>query len=563
MIDESKSYIKYAQDVINGDIKACEAIQLACKRFISWFDRSDIYFDYEDVDRKIRVVSRFKHFTGQHNHQPFILLPWQCWCVANIFGWKHKSNNCRVTKRVFIMISRKAGKTAFASAIGILCAIADNENGAEVELVANSRQQAKIAFDITSNFCESADARGKIFKRYRDTIKIPKTKSVIQVLSSDAMGNDGYNSSCFILDEFHAARNWDLYNVLISSQGMREQPLAIIITTAGFLLNGYPCYEHRQNCLDILKGNKTDDSQFSAIYELDDGDDWEDETNWEKCAPSLGQTVSYEYLREQVLQARNNPAIETGVKTKNFNMFCQTKNVWIPDTYLKDAFAKINIEDFKDEDCYIGVDLSAVSDLTCTSVMFPPNEERKVYPDKYVFKNLIYVPDSALDESINADLYKLWKRQGYIICTNGNVVDYDYILKDQLEVYDKTYLLGVFYDEWNAMSWAINATAEGLPLFPYSQAIGNFNRPTKTFEMLLRQGSVVMDYNPCVRWCFNNVELKWDYNDNVKPSKNKDDKSKKIDPIIAMLQALGGYLIKNKKGFSDGEVLSVNTNTFG
>jgi phage terminase large subunit-like protein len=135
-------------------------------------------------------------------------------------------------------------------------------------------------------------------------------------------------------------------------------------------------------------------------------------------------------------------------------------------------------------------------------------------------------------------------------------------LKDQLEVYDKTYVLAIGYDSWNATQWAINATSEGLPLYPYSQAIGNFNRPTKTFEMLLRQGSVVMDYNPCVRWSFNNVELKWDYNSNCKPSKNGEDKSKKIDPIIAMLQALGTYLNKTSKGQSDGEVLSVNTNTF-
>lgn len=102
------------------------------------------------------------------------------------------------------------------------------------------------------------------------------------------MGNDGYNASCFILDEFHATKTWDLYNVMKSSQGMRDQPLAIIITTAGYLLNGYPCYEHRLNCIDILKGNKTDDTQFSLIFELDANDDWEDESNWIKCAPSLG-----------------------------------------------------------------------------------------------------------------------------------------------------------------------------------------------------------------------------------------------------------------------------------
>lgn len=550
------SYNQYADDVLNNKIKACETIKLACKRYKDWFSREDIYFDEEDVQQKIRIVSRLKHYTGKHNGKPFELLPWQQFCVANIFGWKWKSNNLRVTKNVFIMISRKAGKTAFASALGILCAIADKENNAEVELVANSRQQAKIAFDITSNFCESCDKNNKIFKRYRDSILIPKTKSKIQILSSDAMGNDGYNSSCFVLDEFHAAKTWDLYNVMKSSQGMREQPLAIIITTAGFLLNGYPCYEHRLNCIDILKGNKVDDSQFSAIYELDANDDWTDETNWIKCSPSLGQTVSYEYLREQITAARNNAALETGVKTKNFNIFCQTKNVWIPDTYLSSVFGEVNINDFKDEDCYMGVDLSAISDLTATSILFPPNPDRKVYPDKYVFKSWIYLPECSIEESTNTELYKLWKRQKYIDVTSGNVVDYDYILKDQLDLYNKTYLLAIGYDSWNATQWAINATAEGLPLYPFSQAVGNFNRPTKAFEMLIRQGNVVIDFNPVVRWCFNNVELKYDWNDNCKPIKSNGDQARKIDPIISMLQALGTYLNKTN-GFSDGEVLSV------
>ena len=554
MIDYT--YGQYANDVLNDRIKACEAIKLACKRYQDWFTREDIYFDKEDVEQKIRVVSRLKHFTGQHNGKPFILLPWQQFCIANIFGWKYKSTNLRVTKNVFIMISRKSGKTAFAAALGILCAIADKENNAEVELVANSRQQAHIAFEISSNFCESVDRQNKIFRRYRDSILIPKTKSKIQVLSSDAMGNDGYNSSCFVLDEFHATKTWDLYNVMKSSQGMRQQPLAIIITTAGFLLNGYPCYEHRLNCMDILKGLKTDDSQFSAIFELDPDDDWLDESNWIKCCPSLGQTVSIGYLRDQVTAVKNNPALEVGTKTKNFNIFCQTKNVWIPDKYLSDSFDNIDLDDFKDEECYMGVDLSAISDLTATSVLFPPNPERKVYPDKYVFKTLIYLPENTIEESVNSELYRLWKRQNYITVTSGNVVDYDYILKDQLQIYNDTYLNAIGYDSWNATQYAINATTEGLPMFPFSQALGNFNRPTKEFERLIRQGMVVMDRNPVVRWCFNNVELKIDWNENTKPTKSQPDK--KIDPIIAMIQALGTYL--SKQNHSDGEVLVVSPN---
>lgn len=554
-MDLTKPYNKYAKDVVDGKIIACEAIRLACKRYLEWFNRTDIYFDEAEVEKKIRFISLMKHSTGKHNGKRFILLPWQSWCVAHIFGFKYTDTNLRVINNVFIMISRKAGKTAFAAALGLCCAIADNEANAEIELVANSRQQANIAFQMCYNFAESLDPKKKSIRRKRAVIEIPKTKSSIQVLSSDAMGNDGYNSSCFILDEMHAAKNWDLYNVMKSSQGMRQQPLAIVITTAGFLLNGYPCYEYRATCIEILKGIKDDDSTFAAIYELDENDNWQDENNWIKCAPSLGQTVTYKYLKDQVKSAINTPAQEVGVKTKNFNIFCQSKEIWIPDRYIIDCTQRVNNEDFKDEDSYLGVDLSAVSDLTVTSILFPPNPERKMFPDKFVFKSYIYLPETCLEESQNSELYKTWTREKHLQLTSGNVVDYDFILADQKKLYEQTYMVNVAYDSWNATQWAINATEEGLPLVPYSQAVGNFNRPTKYLEMLIRQNKVIIDYNPIVRWAFGNVSLKFDANDNCKPTKSNNDRARKIDPVIAMIQALGGFLDKNK--YNDGEVLSV------
>ena len=539
---EDKIYIKYAQDIVNGNIAACENIILACKRFLSWFERDDMYFDYADVDQKIRFVAKMKHSTGIHNRQPFILLPWQQWCFASIFGWKWTSNNLRVTENVMMFMARKNGKTATCAAIALVAAVCDKEASPEIEFVANNSQQAAIGFTQTKDYAESLDPKKKIFKRFRSEIRIPPVKGTIKVLASDSMGLDGYNSSLFILDEMHAQRNWDLYNVLRSSQGMRQQPLAIVITTAGFLLNGYPCYEMRQTCTEILRGLKQDDSFFAALYELDEDDDWKDESTWIKANPSLGQTVRYEYLRGQVQQATNNTSLEIGVKTKNFNMFCQSADVWITDTYIQNNSQRIDVSKLIGEYAYMGVDLSAISDLTCTSVMFTPNKFREYYPDKYIFKTFVYIPEEAFETSINAELYKQWKRQGYVTMTSGNVVDYDYILLDQKQVMQDTTLQGVYYDNWNATQWAINATNEGLPLEPYSQALGNFNKPTKLFEMLIKSGKVIIDDNPCVRWCFGNVELKTDWNENCKPIKSAGDKNKKIDPVISMLEALGGYL---------------------
>lgn len=537
----SKVYNQYVDDVLTGRVVACKNIILACKRYKSWFNRSDIYMDYEEVDRRIKLVSKMKHFKGKSNGQPFVLLPYQQWIFANLFGWKYKESGFRVIKKALLFMARKAGKTALAAAICLTQMLLDKNNGQEIDFVANSGQQARIGFDTTKGFAQSLDPKGIIFQRYRDSIKMPSTMSVIDVLNSDGMTLDGRNSSTFIQDEFAAAKNWDVWNVMVSSQGFQEQPLAIAITSANFLLDGYPCYEWRKTCMEILKGEKTDDSTFAALYELDADDDWmNEESCWVKSNPSLGTTITKEYLRDQVQAAKNQTSLEFGVKTKNFNIFCQSSDTWIPNQYIQSVMEPVNIEDFKGEYCWGGVDLSSVSDLTCTSVVFPPNSSRSVYKDKYVFKTFIYIPEVALDESVNKQTYKTWIKNKDAFMTSGNVVDYDWILKDQVDLMDYVTYSTIGYDAYNATQYVISATNAGLPMQPFSQNLGNFNKPTKFMEMLIRSEKCVIDQNSAVIWCFNNVKLKIDYNGNCKPDKATAEA--KIDPVISMCEALGAYL---------------------
>ena len=547
----SKLYNQYADDILMGRVKACKNIILACKRYKEWFKREDIYFDYDEVDRRIKLVSKMKHFKGKSNGKPFILLPFQQWIFANLFGWKYKDTNLRVIKKALLFMARKAGKTALAAAICLTQLLLDNNNGQEIDFVANSGQQAKIGFEMTKGFAKSLDPKGLLFQRFRDTIKMPTTMSEIDVLNADGMTLDGRNASTFIQDEFAAAKNWDVWNVMISSQGFQEQPLAIAITSANFLLDGYPCYEWRKTIIEILRGEKSDDSTFAALYELDDDDDWmNDEDSWIKANPSLGQTIEKQFLREQVQAAKNQTSLEFNTKTKHFNIFCQSVETWIPDTYIKDCMQVIDLDKLKGEPCYGSADLSAVSDLTCTTVMFPPNGDREYFPDKYIFKTFIYLPSSALEESINKQTYKNWINRKEAILTEGNVVDYDHILKDQVDFMENNPYSLFTYDNWNATQWAINATTEGLPLEPFAQNLGNFNKPTKYLEILIRSGRCVIDKNSAVLWCFNNVRLKTDYNDNVKPDKNTNEQ--KIDPCISMCMALGGYLLQ---GGTDVEIV--------
>lgn len=539
-IDYTKPYVKYAIDVIEERILAGKYIKLACQRYLSWFNREDLTFNYNDVDKKIKLISKLKLREGGN----FILLPYQAWIISAIFGFYYKDfPDTRVINNVLLLTARKSGKSTFASAIAIVCAICDDEISPEIAFIANSAKQAGLLFKYCSELCKSIDPDNKIFKRMRSDIIIPQIDGQINVLSSDTSRLDGRSDNCFIQDEGHEAKSFELWNVLRTGQGARKNPLAISISTAGFNIGEtYPLYSQWDYNCKILEGDYEDDGWFSAIYQLDEGDDWKDESVWIKANPSLGITVSYKYMRDQIRQAIQTPSNEVSIKTKNLNMWCQSSDVWIPYEYIDKVSEKVNLDDFIGDECYMGVDLSSISDLTSFSVLFPPNEERKKWPDKFVFKTFVYIPQEALENSVNANTYKLFKREGYAKVTSGNVVDYDYILDEQKQINKLHTIINIGYDAYNATQWAINATNEGLLLEPYSQSLGNFNKPTKFLEMLIKSGKCVIDKNPCVKWCFANVELKFDYNDNCKPMKAQNDKAKKIDPVISMIESLGMYL---------------------
>ena len=527
-----KGYYHYVEDVLNGKIVVGELIKLACQRFKDDLQREDIYFNESVVDKAINFIGTLKHFMGKSSGKHFKLENWQQFIIANIVGWYWKDENTRRFTSSYIEVSRKNGKTALAAALCLYYLIADGEDGAEVDLAANSKEQAKIAFEFCSSFSKQLDPKGKYLKPYRDNVQFALNNSKLKVFAADDSKLDGFNASFGLIDEYHAAKNSKVRDVIKSSMGMRNNPHLCTITTAGFDKT-LPCHKLRSTSIEILNKLKTDDSMFIAIYSLDDKDNWTDKDNWVKCTPNLNVTVTSKYIKEQVQSAINNPSEEVGVKTKTLNLWCDVADVWLPESYIVRASKDIHLEDFRDCECYIGVDLSATSDLTAVSYLIEKD-------NIYYFKTDYYLPESALVDKPDRETYKLWKQQGLITITAGNVTDYDYITNDIVAASNILNIQKIGYDKWNATQWAIHATEIGLPLEEYPQTMGNFNRPTKELERLILSGNTVIDNNEITRWCFRNVELKSDYNGNVKP--NKGIKSKKIDGVIAIIQALGMYL---------------------
>lgn len=526
----------YPWDVLDGKILACENIKLACKRFIDFLDMEDRYFDVEDVERTIRFFERFRHFTGQYNNKPFILQEWQKFMICGIYGFKWKKDGTRVTRTFILSVCRKSGKSSIISIMALKALL--EENNAQVIVAANSASQASILFKMASSYLKSLGGKvDKLFRRFRDRIMFDKTDSSMRVVSADASRLDGLNCNFAVVDEISQAPNSDVYDVLESSMGSRQQPLMCCCTTRSNNQSGF-YKELEQSGIDVLRGLKQDDSVFCMVYTLDDGDDCEDEKVWKKCSPNLGISVSEDFYRQQITKMKNNPSQTTAIMTKVFNVWTSTSNVWIPQSYTFKVMDKVKMDDFKDKLLYLSFDLASTSDLTCLSAMYEDN-------GTYYFKNWYYLPQEALKTSTNKDNYKKWQRQGFLTVTQGNVTDYDYVMNDIQKLQDNSEgIVRISYDSWNATDFTIRLTEGGFNMKPYSQSIGSMNRPTKAIERLIMEGkNIVIDKNPITLFCFENSVPKPDYNDNIKII--KESYENKIDGVVAIIMNYGGFQEEN------------------
>ena len=494
-LKEVRDLCPYPWDVLEGRIVACELVKLACQRFVDFLNKEEYYFDKEDYLRKVRITESLKHFKGDFNGKNFLLEPFQKFVFAAVYGIKKKRDGKRVTRTVILSMSRKSGKSSLVSAMAINALF--EEASAQCIVAANSASQAGILFKMAQKYLKSLDPKNKYFRQYRDRIIFDKTSSEIRVVSADASRLDGLDCSFFVQDETAAAPSSEVWDVLEQSAGSRAQPLAVSCTTRGFNLSGF-YKELEDSAIEVLKGVKEDDSLFTLIYTLDEGDDYEDPKVWKKCQPNLGVSVFPEFMEQQITKGKNTPTQQYSIMTKVFNCWQSSSENWIQMDYIWKSMQKVDITQYQNEFCYVSFDLASVNDLTCLGWMLP-------YGDKFYMKFKYYLPNDSIKGNPNEERLKRWAKEGYLTITEGNVTDYDYVINDIDKIQSITPIMKISYDQWNSQSIAIELTGKGMPLEPYSQSLQSMNLPTKTLENMILSGKVIIDKNPVTAWCFENA----------------------------------------------------------
>ncbi len=460
-----------------------------------------------------------------------------------IFGWK-RADGTRRFRQGYIAVPRKNGKTTLLSGEGLKLLVADKEPGAEVYTIASTKDQAKLIFDEAVQMRNASPPLTQRLGLVKNNLHVLHTNSRFMPLSADDETHHGLNASAGLADELHVHPSRDLWDVIATSQAARRQPLMLGITTHGWDRQSF-CYAQYEYSRKILEGIIQDDTFFAFVAMMDDGADWEDEREWEKCNPNFGKSVKVEYLREQAQRAKNDPTALNAFLRVHLNVWTQQdERAILPHRWAAcsgsaaaDPCATRSawLQELKGKTCFAALDLSTKLDLTADVLLFPKQaglQKARVLP-------FFFVPEETIVDRAKKDRvpYDVWQRQGFIFATPGNVVDYDFIREQHLKLAGDFRIQATAYDPWNATQLVTQLQGDGLVMVEHQQGYRSMSDPTKAVLAMIASAEFEHGNNPVLTWCADNLVVSQDPAGNLKPDKSK--ARERIDGITALVMAKG------------------------
>lgn len=535
------SVTEYARQVVAGKIAACQWIKLACSRHIGDVEESkrDDYpwlFDAEAGIDAVKFIETLPHTKDRWaaKKQLLTLEPWQIWVVACIFGWLRKSDGLRRFREAYIEVPRKNGKSHLAAGIGLYCFVADGVHGAEVYSGATTEKQAWEVFRPARIMAQRSRLLCAHYGIEVNASNLLRLSDYARFEPLIGKPGDGASPSCAIVDEFHEHDTPGLYDTMITGMGARENPLMLVITTAGTNTAG-PCYEKRVEVTRMLNGTVPSDRLFGAIWTLDRGDDWTSPESWAKANPNLGVSVGRDYLEAQVAQAVRNTSKQNTVRCKHFNQWVGAKAAWLNmEQWRACGDASLHVEDFKDFPAYSALDLATRIDVAARGELIVKKIEGR---NHYYWFPHFYLPESAIDTSKNAAIYRGWVIDGHIEMMAGDEIEFSEIQSQILELPKTVDLRELAYDPWQATQMAQALRDQGVETVEFRNTVANLSPAMRELEAAISSGRFHHNENPVMDWMASNVVAKADAKDNLFPRKEVPDN--KIDGMIALLMAIG------------------------
>ena len=521
-----------------------------------------------DGDRRGRAAIQFieqccPHTIGKWAGQPFVLTPWQREFIYEVFA-NVDEHGRRLTRRAFLQIARKQGKSELAAAVALFLLAADNEASPQIFGAAQDRDQASLIFDVAAQMVERSESLRNVCKVVLSTKRIicPENAGYYRAIPADAAGSHGFNASGIIFDEFHTQRNRDLYDVLSTSTSAREQPLIFMITTAGFDRNNGPCYEVYNYAKGVINGDIVDPSFVGRVFEVPpntsfetlseqdaDGNFVREKDLWPLANPSLigqpGGFVRPDEMRRAVNEAIHLPRARNHVLALHFDVWTDASEAWL-DSATWDANAGVGIfeHDLEGRSFYGALDLSHTQDFTAWNMLFPPEDEHGTFESVWRF----WLPEDALIRRGDmAPTLREWEREGLITVCSGDVVDHRMVEEQVLRDCERFRMEEIAFDRFHAYP-LVSSLQERFPeqLADVGQTYRFLNKPAKELERLLAERRYHHGVNKVMRWMVSHCVVETNQDDMIRPSRRRS--ADKVDGVLAALMALERHMANADDG---------------
>jgi phage terminase large subunit-like protein len=529
---------QYARAVVAKELDACRLVERACSRFLADLKRKDWTYDPGKVEQVCGFAELMPHVKGKwaRTREFIVLQDWQVFILACLFGFVDAAGRRRF-RQAYIMLPRKQGKSVLAAVIGLYMLVMDREAGAEVYCGATSEAQAWEVFRPAKLMAEKAgEEPGEFLAEFGATVAAKSIFTLDGSRFQPVIGKPGDGSSphCAIIDEYHEHDTPDQFDTMLTGMGAREQPLALVITTAGDNLGG-PCYDMQRFAEDVLEGHIGDDRMFAIIYTIDKDDDWRDFSVWRKANPNLGVSVFEDFLLARHQEALNRPAKQGINLTKHLNVWVSSRDAWLSMADWQSCAEPVTLDEMAGCEAWIGLDLATKIDVAAMVAKV------RMADGRFAYLPFFYLPEAVVLESRskNAAAYGGWAAAGHLTLTPGDATDFEFIAEDLRKLLRTLDVQAVGFDPYQAHHLAQQMQAEGAPMIEYPMQTRTLSPPMREMESAIVANARVHPGNPMFDWMASNVTAKEDGRGNIYPRKPHGQDHLKIDGITAALMAEG------------------------
>jgi phage terminase large subunit-like protein len=546
--------IAFAREIVSPEAAARHGKfeKLAAARMLRDLERAKspdcpFYLDAWEAGNPCDFAEKLPHIEGEWPTPTIRLEPAQVFVLVNVFGWRQRAfPKRRRFNTIYLEVARKNAKSTLSAIVALYCLTCEGERGPQIKCAATTGAQARIVFNLIREMVNrTPDVRDEFnLETFARTIACYENAGNVQPINAKASTQDGLNPHAAIIDELHAHKTRELFDVLRSARGARKNPLSWYVTTAGYVLEGV-CYEQRKLLAKILEGLFDADHYFGVIYTIDDGDDIFDEAVWQKANPLIN-VLDVNELRQYATEARVSPESEREFKTKRLNVWTAAKGGWITlEKWLK-CNGPANLEDARrlGIPVYMGLDLASVVDMTASGFAWRQDGRIKVAA-RY------YVPEAMVLERKRRESapYAEWIAEGWIVQTPGDVCDYPFVEADLEAQTSGLKVEEIAFDKWNAQEVSQRMIDKGAPMLEFIQGPRSYHPGMQALERAYLSGILDHGGNPVLNWNASNIVKREDVNKNGAPDRKRS--QDKIDGLCAVLMALARMIAASGGSLDD------------